>query len=110
VAEAEPRPKEASIPQLAQELRQMVVAYFKQETLEPFKALGRFLAYGIGGALLAGAGVVVLLVGVLRLLQAETGTTFGGNLTALPYVITLFTGLLIAGMAVRAIVSGGKAG
>jgi len=110
VAQAEPKFKEASIPQLGQELREMVVAYFKQETLEPFRALGRFLLYGIGGALLTAAGVVVLLVGVLRLLQAETGSTFHGNLTALPYVMTLLTGLMIAGLAARAIVSGGKAG
>ena len=110
MAEAEARTKEAGVPQLAQELREMVVAYFKQETLEPLKSLGRFLAYGVGGGLLTAAGVVVLLVGVLRLLQAETGSTFHGNLTALPYVITLFTGLLIAGLAARAIVSGGKAG
>lgn len=110
MAEAEPQSKQASMPELAQELRELVVAYFKQETLEPFKALGRFLAYGIGGALLTAAGVVVLLVGVLRLLQAETGTTFQGHLSALPYVITLITGLLIAGLAVRAVVSGGKAG
>ena len=110
MAQAEPNPRETSIPQLAQELREMVVSYFKQETLEPFKALGRFLAFGIGGALLTAAGIVVLLVGVLRLLQAETGGTFHGNLTALPYVITLVTGLLIAGLAVRAIVSGSKAG
>lgn len=109
MAEAEPQSKQASMPELAQELRELVVAYFKQETLEPFKALGRFLAYGIGGALLTAAGVVVLLVGVLRLLQAETGTTFQGHLSALPYVITLITGLLIAGLAVRAVVSGGKA-
>ena len=110
MAEAQPRSKEPSVTQLVQELREMVVAYFKQETLEPLKALGRFLAFGVGGALLVAGGVVVLLVGVLRLLQAETGSTFHGNLTALPYVITLVTGLLVAGLAVRAILSGGKEG
>lgn len=110
MAEAQPRSKEPSVTQLAQELREMVVAYFKQETLEPLKALGRFLAYGIGGALLVAGGVVILLVGVLRLLQAETGSAFHGNLTALPYVITLVTGLVVAGLAVRAILSGGKEG
>ncbi|HET6964044.1 MAG TPA: hypothetical protein VFH58_04675 [Acidimicrobiales bacterium] len=110
MAEAEAQNNQASIPQLAQELRAMVVAYFKQETLDPFKSLGRFLTRAIPGAILTTTGVVVLLVGVLRLLQAETGTVFHGNMSALPYVITLLTGLAIAGLAARAIVSGGKAG
>ena len=109
MAEAGGQTRDGSIPELVSELKELVVAYFKQEALEPFKALGRFLAYGIGGGLLTAGGLVILLVAVLRLLQAETGSTFTGNLSALPYVITLVTGLVVVALAARAIVSGRKA-
>ncbi|MHB1855084.1 MAG: hypothetical protein ACYCSJ_08635 [Acidimicrobiales bacterium] len=102
-----PEPKQdPGIPQLVSELWEMVVAYFKQEAVEPLKALLRFVAYGVAGGVCTSIGLVVLLVGVLRLLQTETGSTFHGDLTPLPYVITLATGMVVAALAARAIVSG----
>jgi hypothetical protein len=83
------------LPQLVIELRDLVVAYFKQETLLPFKALGRYAAFGIGGALLLGFGVLFLGVGGLRILQTETGDTFTGDWSWAPYlivVVALFAG------------------
>ena len=50
----------------------MLVAYVKQETLEPIKGLGRFALFGVLGSLLIGTGVVLLSVGILRALQTET--------------------------------------
>ncbi len=41
------RPDDKALPTLAAELWEMVVAYLKQETIEPIKALGRFLALGL---------------------------------------------------------------
>lgn len=65
----------------------LVIDYVKQETLDPLKGLGRFVAAGIAGSVALAAGVVVLSVGLLRLLQTETGSAFTGNLSWLPYVI-----------------------
>ena len=77
----------APIPQAVAELFQLVQAYFKQETTEPLKALGRVVAYGIAGSLLLGAGVVFFAIGVLRLLQDEAASRFDGNWSVVPYAI-----------------------
>src|SRR6266852_1681020 len=86
----------AALPQLVIELRDLVVAYVRQETVTPLKSLGRYILFGVAGALLIGVGVLLLGVGVLRLLQTETGTTFRGDWSWAPYGI-VFVVLLIGG-------------
>ena len=88
----------AALPALVLELRDLIVAYVRQETLTPIKSLGRYILFGIAGAVLLGLGVVLLGVGVLRLLQTETGTTFRGDWSWAPYGI-VFVVLLIGGVA-----------
>jgi hypothetical protein len=88
-------PSRPSLPQLVLELKDLLVTYFKQETLLPLQQLGRYLAFGIAGSVLMGTGVMLLALGCLRLLQTETGTTFTGNWSWVPYVI-VFAGLVIA--------------
>lgn len=90
-------------PTLASELWQLVVTYLKQETLEPIKSLGRFLAVGLAGSVLLSVGLVLLLLGALRVLQTELGTPFEGNWSFVPYLITLALSGLMAGLALRAI-------
>ncbi len=85
-----------SLPELLTELRDLVVAYFRQETVDPLKNLGRYIAFGLSGALLLGVGVILLAVGVLRLLQVETGATFDGDWSWAPYAIVFVT-LLLSG-------------
>ena len=94
--------KDTSLPGEAQELFQLVVGYAKQETLDPVKNLGRFVGYGLGGALLGSLGAVLLLLGGLRLLQTETGEAFDGNLTFVPYVVVLVVSGAIAAGAMKA--------
>jgi hypothetical protein len=94
----EPQSRAPSLPQLVLELRDLVVAYFKQETLVPLKDLGRYAAFGIGGALLLGFGALFLAVGALRALQTETGDTFTGDWTWVPYVIVVVALILGAGI------------
>ena len=84
------------LPQLVSELWDLIVAYFKQETVVPLKQLGRWIAFGILGALLLGGGVVLLAMSGLRALQEETGSTFTGNLSWIPYMI-LFVALVAGG-------------
>jgi hypothetical protein len=78
----------------------LVVAYAKQESLGPLRGLGRFLRFGVPGSMLLVIGLPLLLLGLLRALQTETGSTFGGNLSWLPYLITAGAALLVAGLSV----------
>ena len=94
--------KDKSLPGEAGELWQLVVGYAKQETLDPVKNLGRFLGFGLGGALLGSLGAVLLLLGGLRLLQTETGDAFDGNLTFIPYLLVLVASGGIAAGALKA--------
>ena len=94
--------KDKSLPGEAQELWQLVVGYAKQETLDPIRNLGRFLGFGLGGALLGSLGAVLLLLGGLRLLQTETGDAFDGNLTFIPYLLVLVVSGGIAAGALKA--------
>src|SRR5689334_13297497 len=80
-----------------QELKDLVVAYFKQETVEPPKGLGRYLGFGVGGALLLGLGVTFLGLGGLRALQTETGDTFTKNWSWAPYAIVVVVLVALAG-------------
>jgi hypothetical protein len=88
-----------SIPQVATELWELATSYAKQETIDPLKGLGRFLGYGIGGAIALGIGVLLLLLSGLRALQTETSTTFTGNLSWAPYLIAVAVGLVLIALA-----------
>lgn len=79
----------APLPQLVTELWELIVAYFKQETVVPLKQLGRYVALGLAGSLLLGTGVLFLALAGLRALQTETGDTFDGNWSWAPYGIVL---------------------
>jgi hypothetical protein len=79
--------RSAPLPQVIAELWQLVLAYFKQETLAPLQQLLRVVALGLAGAFLIGFGVVCVTVGGLRLLQEETGSAFDGNWSWVPYAI-----------------------
>ncbi len=63
--------------------------YAKQETLGPLKGAGNWLGYGFAAAATLGLGLVLLLVGLLRLLQTEWERSATGNLSWLSYLIVL---------------------
>jgi hypothetical protein len=88
---------------VAGELWQLVVAYLKQETIEPLKGLVRFLGVGAGAMFCFGIAAVLLILAALRALQTETGDAFDGNLTVVPYLIVFVGAIVIAGLAGRAI-------
>lgn len=90
------------LPNHVQDLSKLVITYVKQETLEPIKGVGRFIGYGLAGSALIGTGLVILFLGVLRLLQDETGDAFKGHLSFVPYVITLALSGGVAGAALKA--------
>jgi Putative Actinobacterial Holin-X, holin superfamily III len=84
---------------------ELTVDYVKQETVDPLKALGRFLAFGAVGAFMMGLGVLFGLIAVLRILQEETGA-FHGNLSWLPYLIVAVLGSGVLALAAWRVVSG----
>jgi hypothetical protein len=86
------------LPQLVTELRDLVVTYFRQQTLLPLQRLGRFIGFGILGSLLLGFGVLFLAMSGLRAIQDESGDTFSGDWSWVPYLIMFV--VLLFGAAV----------
>ncbi len=89
---------------LVGEIRGLVVAYLKQETVGPLKGLARYLAFGVAGSIFVASGSILILLGVLRTLQSETGSTFTGNLSWVPYLLTAAVAILslaVVGVAIK---------
>lgn len=81
------------------ELKDLLVTYAKQETVDPVKSLGRYLGYGFAGSLLIGLASIFLPLALLRGLQAETGTALTGNWSWVPYAATLAAVAIVVGLA-----------
>ena len=79
------------------ELIEFVRAYVKQETVDPLRGVGRWIAYGAAGAFCLGLGLVIVLLGVLRLVEEEWPRSSSGSLSWVAYLITL---LVAVGMLV----------
>ena len=85
---------------------QLTVDYLKQETVQPLKGLGRFLYMGIAGSFFLAFGLLLILLGVLRLLQTETGTALTGDWSWVPYAVVVLLGIAVIGVAVWRITAG----
>lgn len=88
------------------ELKDLVVAYAKQETVAPLKTLQRYLGFGLSGAVCIGVGLCFVLLSILRGLQQfdlfdEPGTVDGGTWSWAPYAITAFVGAVLAALFVH---------
>lgn len=77
--------------------------YAKQETLDPLKSIGRFLGWGLAGAILLSLGLLLGAVAVLRVLQTQTGDHLTGSWDFVPYVAALAFTVAAAALAVAAI-------
>ncbi len=95
--------KHKSLPTLVAELKQLTVDYAKQETIDPVKGLGQYLLFGLIGSILLGLGLVLWVVAILRALQNETGTALTGNLSWVPYLVTILFCALVGYAAFVAI-------
>jgi hypothetical protein len=105
--EAAPRrtsPKtEKSTADVVQDIWQLTKDYARQETVDPLKALGRFVAMGLAGAVLLGLGLMFLSLALLRALQNETDGNLDGYLSVVPYIATFVFVVIGALLAARAI-------
>lgn len=97
--------KGASIQRDLEEVRDLFVRYFKEQTIQPLKDLGRFVAFGALGSIFVAFGVVVGLLGVLRLLQ-WLFPVLDGSLSWIPYLIVVVLAMALGALVVQRILSG----
>lgn len=93
---ARPNPVEG-----AQEIQRLLVDYAKQETVEPLKTLGRYLKFGIPGALFMFMGVFFIGLATLRLFQSLDPFEGGSWMSTLPYLITIVVLVAAIGLLYR---------
>ncbi len=82
---------------LAERAKELLRRYVLDEAVKPLRHLWRRVAFGVLGAILIAIGSVAALVGVLRLLQSETGSAFAGSWSFAPYLLTAVTGIAVLG-------------
>ena len=82
----------------AVDLPDLLKRYVRQETVEPLRAAGRFLLFGLLGASLIGLGTVLLVVGGLRGLQSSG--LLDGSWSWVPYIVVAAA---LSGLAVLAV-------
>lgn len=104
---AKQKPDAPTTGEQIEELKDMVVGYAKQETVDPLKALGRYVGFGAAGGLCVGLGFLLLTMALLRGLQSigainETDRVHGGTWSWVPYLGTLAGMSLVCGVSVMA--------
>ena len=100
--EARPRGKrttDASVGEVVELLKE----YAQQETIEPLRGAGRWLAMGVAGAFILGLGLIYVLLGVLRLIQTEWVRAASGSLSWLAYLIVLLLAIGMLAVVIRRI-------
>ena len=79
------------------ETYELVRDYAKQETLDPLRGAGRWLGVGLIAGFLMSVGIVIVLLGVLRLTQDLLLYTWfvdqADGLSFVPYLVTLAIGI-----------------
>ena len=90
------------------DLPDLLRRYVRQETMDPLRSLGRFLGLGIAGSVMVGAGVILLGVGALRLLQ--DWSIFSGSWSWAPYLMVAVVLSAIAVFAGKRISVGSSLG
>lgn len=82
----------------------LVKQYARQETLGPLRGAGRWIAFGIAGAISLSVAAVFAVLGVLRLLQNEFAPTFAGRwMSLVPYLVAIVTSLVVIGVTISRI-------
>jgi hypothetical protein len=101
--------EDRSVRVLITELRGLVVAYAKQETVDPLKKLVRFVLWGLIGSFFLAVGSLLLTLAVVRVLQAETGSALTGNFSWVPYVGGVVFAVLVLAFTATRIIANRKA-
>ena len=78
---------------------ELVKAYARQETVDQLKGIGKWVGYGIVGASSLAIGIVLLVVGLLRLLQDVGKNEFYGFWSIVPYLLALLVCVVVVALA-----------
>ena len=101
VSDTEAKRKGSSTQNSIVDTAEMVKAYAIQETVGPLRGAGRWIGFGLLGAVLIGSGTAVLTLGIVRMFQTEFPDSLGGRWTKnLPYVFGMIVCFIVAGLAV----------
>jgi len=86
----------SAVPEVVRDLWDLLVAYTRQETIEPLRNVGRYLFFGVGGMLVITTGVFLLCMSALRALQTQTNGVFDGMWSWVPYLlVAIVVGALV---------------
>ena len=85
------------------EVIQYVREYAEQETIGPLKGAGRWLGYGAAGAFVLGLGLLIMLLGVLRLFQFEFDRLATGAWSWAAYGLVLLITVGLLGLVLQRI-------
>lgn len=85
------------------DLWELIRDYAKQETIDPLRSIGRFLMWGLPGAILLTLGLLFGSLAILRGLQTETGAHLTGSWDYVPHIGALLFAALGAGLSTMAI-------
>ena len=92
------------------DLWELLRDYAKQETVDPLRAVGKFIGFGIAGAVLFAIGTVFGVIAVLRVLQEETGEHLTGSWNFLPYAVAFLLLVLVLMACIRTITKPNRTG
>lgn len=95
------------VPEVVRDLWDLLVAYTRQETLQPLRNIGRYLFFGVGGMIVITTGVFLLCMSALRALQTQTNGVFDGAWSWVPYLVVA---LVVSGLVVFAFSRIGRGG
>jgi len=82
---------------------ELVVAYARQETVEPLRGAGRWILWGLVSMTFVALGMVIFSLGLLRLTQDLGDSAFDGGFSWAPYAIALLFAVAIVVLAVSQI-------
>jgi len=80
---------------------ELVVAYAKQETIEPLRDAGRWIMWGLASMTFVSGGVILIILGILRLVQSALGEGFEGTWSWVAYGISMCGCLAVVGFALQ---------
>ncbi|MDA8284823.1 MAG: hypothetical protein M0Z42_16385 [Actinomycetota bacterium] len=100
--------EDESVREVGSDLLRLVVAYARQETVDPLRDLLRFVVWGLAGAVMTCVGGFLLSLASVRALQTELAGPLGGNLTWVPYCGGIAVALAFAGFSVTRILKDPK--
>ena len=95
-----------SVPDTLGDLKDLLVTYAKQETVDPLRNLGRYLGFGVAGVVMLALGVLFLAFSGLRAMQSQIDW-FDGFWSWAPYMIVVVVLAAVIALAVSRIGKGG---